>query len=225
MRYKQRMSRRFDTFIFDWDGTLTTGILLRKLNERMNPFWISRKRSSADSTDTYAVNVPKDISAVSGRAIRRHIRKKEMENRLLASLVEMSVRFLKPRLQDGAREALERLDRNGNTIALFTNGAQYRVLKELSYLGVEDYFTAIASAQDVNALKPNPRGLNLIARAVNADKERTVYVGDMVDDMEAAKYAGMHSCAIANGFDSYARLKGTRPDYIFRNIVEFCKAL
>ena len=220
----QRLSKRFDTFIFDWDGTLTTGLLLRKLNELFNPFWKSRKRSSARRIDRYAV-APKGRHIIRGSEVRRHIIEKEVEHPLVTALVDASVYFFKPKLQMGAREVLRSLSENGSTVALFTNGAQYRVLKEVAHLKVERYFSVMVSAQSIKALKPNPLGLNMIIKSLNARKDRTLYLGDMVDDMETAKYAGVHSCAITNGFHDYATLKATKPDYVFRNLEEFYRAL
>ena len=110
-------------------------------------------------------------------------------------------------------------------MVLFSNGAEYRVLKELAYVGIEDYFEMIVSAQDLKALKPNPLGLEVIIKALRAKKERAIYIGDMTTDIAMAKYAGISSCAVSCGFDSYIKLKSTHPDYIFRSIEELKKAL
>ncbi len=64
-------------------------------------------------------------------------------------------------------------------------------------------------------------GLWLIAEELHVERERSIYIGDMSVDIMTAKFAGMGSCAIADGFQSYRDLEKVKPDYIFRNLGEF----
>lgn len=217
--------KRYDTFIFDWDGTLSTVNALYKLNERLNPHWIYRKRRSAEQIDKYSVSMPKDAHTIAGRAIRRHIEEKELENELLIRLIDLSIYLMRPRLHYYAREVLEKLRRSNAKIALFTNASSYRVLKELEHLKVGKYFEAIQSAQGLKTIKPNPLGLRVLLRELHSKKGKAIYIGDMVDDVEAAKYAGIDSCAIAKGFDTYDQLKSARPTYLMSSMESFMKAL
>ncbi len=221
----QGLLRKYDTFVFDWDGTLARVKLLMKLNEMLNPGWAYRKKRSMELIDKYSTKQPRDVNSLKGKEIRRHIRIKEAESGIPAVLADLSLYFLKPSLQNYSREALNKIKKNGADIALFTNGANFRISRELSYLGLQDYFTVMVSAQSLNTLKPNPLGLEIILKALHARKEKTLYVGDMVNDIEAAKYAGVHSCAIADGFSSFEKLAGAKPDYLFRSMEAFFKAL
>lgn len=218
------LSKKFDTFIFDWDGTLTRVVLLRKLNERLNPRWAYKKKVSRDLIDEYSVQPPKNMNTLAGKAITRHIKRVEAERRM-GFLADISLYLFRPHLQVDARAVLDKLRDKGVTIALFTNGAKWRVLRELSYLKVEDYFSAIVSAQDFNTLKPNPLGLKVIVKALHSDNKRTIYIGDMVSDIEAAKYAGLHSCAVSNGFDDERELRGAKPEYLFGSLEGLTKSL
>jgi phosphoglycolate phosphatase-like HAD superfamily hydrolase len=40
----------------------------------------------------------------------------------------------------------------------------------------------------------------------------------MIDDILTAKLAHIHSCAVADGFDSYHKLRSIHPEYIYRSI-------
>lgn len=217
----ERLLKRFDTFIFDWDGTISKGLFLRRLNEMVNPFWIYKEKKSIMHIDKYSVEMPKNTNTILGREIRHHIKEKEIENRLLAMVVEMSVRFFSQKLQRDAIEVLQELKKDRANVALFTNGAQYRVLKEITHFHLEKYFDVTLSAQDVNALKPNPLGLNTIIKELKANKKKTIYIGDMVNDIETAKYANVSSCGISHGFATYEDLEGAKPDYLFRSMEEF----
>ena len=133
--------------------------------------------------------------------------------------------FAKPKLHLDTKPLLKELKARKKKIALFTNARVFRLVKELEYVGVENYFDAIISTREIHALKPNPLGLELIVRKLKADKDRTLYIGDMIDDVVAAKSARVHSCAVADGFDSFEKLEELEPDHIFRNIKEFLDAL
>lgn len=199
---------KFDTFVFDWDGTLSSVKFLMKMNERLNPYWRYRKRR-----------------AMGAKATKKEVRDKSNSIRIIAPFVDASFMLIKPKLHNDSREVLDVLRRKRKTIILFTNGAHYRVLPELRKLRIAGYFKVIVSAQDVGALKPNPVGLKIALKKANASKAKTIYVGDMADDVVMAKYAKVASCAIAAGFDSYGKLKASKPDYLFRSMEEFRKAL
>ena len=65
-------------------------------------------------------------------------------------------------------------------------------------LAVTNYFDAIVSAQDaeVNAFKPNPRGLEVVLKRLGVEKHEALYIGDRAEvDAAAAAAAGI-SCVI-----------------------------
>ncbi|MCL4379786.1 MAG: HAD hydrolase-like protein [Candidatus Marsarchaeota archaeon] len=216
--------KRYDTFIFDWDGTLVVGNPFLRLNEMLNPRWARRKRRSEELIDRYSVRMRK-AGTLDGDAIRRHIKESERNKKMYTRLLDVVFYLTKPKLHNYSMEVIGKLSESNAKIALFTNGAAYRILKGLAYLKIEEYFEAIASAQDLGALKPNPLGLDVLIRSMHSRKSKSIYIGDMVSDVEAAKYAGISSCAIAKGFSTYAQLDGARPTYLFRSMESFEKAL
>jgi phosphoglycolate phosphatase-like HAD superfamily hydrolase/ADP-ribose pyrophosphatase YjhB (NUDIX family) len=50
--------------------------------------------------------------------------------------------------------------------------------------------------------------------------DETIFIGDMVHDIETARHAGVISCAVLTGYDSLAKLKKANPDLLFRNLRE-----
>lgn len=216
--------KRYDTFIFDLDGTITRVKLARLLNEKLNPGWNYRKWKHKAQMDPYSTEIP-NPKTIRGREIRRHIMEKEIENEILSKLVDVSLLFVKPRLQSDTLKVLQRLRKGGAKVALFTNADSYRAMKDLHYLKIGDYFSAIVSAQGIGTIKPNPLGIKLTLKQLHSKKERAIYVCDMVSDVEAAKYAGVASCAISQGFDTYRQLRGARPTYLMRSMEELLKSL
>lgn len=210
----KRLISRFDTFIFDWDGTLNSMHMLMRVNEAV------KRAVGAWNTDSTI----KDFKRMDHN-LKNRLEAKERENDILATLLDAFLLLSKPRLHNDSIAVLRKLHRSRKNIALFSNGRGYRLMRELSYLGIIDYFDVVVSAKEIGALKPNPTGLKAILHLLNDKPSKVLYIGDMVDDIITAKVAGVPSCAIADGFDSYHKLNSVNPDYIFKSMEAFYKAL
>jgi phosphoglycolate phosphatase-like HAD superfamily hydrolase/ADP-ribose pyrophosphatase YjhB (NUDIX family) len=71
----------------------------------------------------------------------------------------------------------------------------------------------------VQALDKRKVILHLLAEH-ELDASETIFIGDMVHDIETARHAGVLSCAVLTGYDSLGKLKGANPDLLFRNLRE-----
>jgi len=71
----------------------------------------------------------------------------------------------------------------------------------------------------VQALDKRKAILELLADH-DLDASETIFIGDMVHDIETARHAGVMSCAVLTGYDSLAKLKNASPDLLFRNLSE-----
>ncbi len=209
--------KKYDTFVFDWDGTLNNSI--RVFSQKFDPYWKYKKVKQGKLN----LNRKPGRAEMSKVLIRR--KASGIEQRVLVPIADISLFFIRPRLYDGAADVLQELNKRKKKIALFTNGATYRVMKELRHLEIEDYFEIIVSAQDLKSLKPNPLGLLVAMKALKAKRNKVLYIGDMIDDIVMARYANVDSCAIAQGFDKYEDLKDANPKYIFKSIGQFRKSL
>ncbi len=61
--------------------------------------------------------------------------------------------------------------------------------------------------------------LHLLAEH-NLNADETIFIGDMVHDIETARHAGVLSCAVLTGYDSLQKLKARTPISLFRNLRE-----
>ncbi len=52
------------------------------------------------------------------------------------------------------------------------------------------------------------------------DASETIFVGDMVHDVETAKHGGVHACAVLTGYDREEKLAEGKPDFILRDLRE-----
>lgn len=95
----------------------------------------------------------------------------------------------------GLADVLGALTARGVRVGVFSD---YPVADKLLALGVHQPMTVAleATAPEINAFKPHPRGLVLACERWGLAPEEVVYVGDRFDvDGESALRAGMH-CAI-----------------------------
>jgi HAD superfamily hydrolase (TIGR01549 family) len=202
------LAQHFKVFIFDWDGTLNRLRLITRINERAKRILgIWNKDSSIKDFRSMDYNLKRRIEA-----------REERKNDIMSILADIFLLLSKPKLHNDSVEVLKELKRMNKSIALLSNERSHRLIGELSYLNLLDYFDIIVSARDIKAMKPNPTGIKAILHFLNAKPGSALYVGDMVDDMLTAKLAKVRSCAVADGFDSYHMLRSMGPDYIFNGI-------
>ncbi len=158
-------------------------------------------------------------------AARAVIRREEEKNDFLSVLYDVFFSFSKPRLQKSSLEAVRYLRMRRKHLAVLTNGNFYRINKEMEHTGMRNMFEATVSMRSLGSMKPDPRGLLNLVKRMNVDKRRILYIGDSIDDILTARYAGVKECAIADGFDSRATLAKLKPNYLFSNMGQFYASL
>jgi phosphoglycolate phosphatase-like HAD superfamily hydrolase len=62
-----------------------------------------------------------------------------------------------------------------------------------------------------------------LMKELNADKRETLYVGDMVIDVETARNAGVPVALIATGGNSSDELRSMNPDYFIDRFSDLIK--
>lgn len=106
----------------------------------------------------------------------------------------------------GARLLLEALNTAGIPTAILTRNSRGAARKTCEALDIP---IARILTRDDCAPKPEPDGLLRIARHFGLPPSRMMYVGDFVDDLTAARRAGMAGCLYRNhhngGYASQAR--------------------
>lgn len=204
---------RYDLFIFDWDGTLAEIKLMNRINERLNFIWLKKKERSRRQ------------ALYSARAMRKKELMEEKRTKEYKSVVDLLMLLANPQLQPDSIKTMKLLRERGKDIVLFTNGAYWRVAKEARNLGIIGYFDFLLSGQSIRYVKPNPLGINMIIRREHAKRRRTLYIGDMVDDVLAARLAGVDCAAVYSGFDTRKALESERPRYLLEDIRELYEYL
>jgi len=110
---------------------------------------------------------------------------------------------------------LRELKRLGYRMGLVTNTSREAADRMLSSHGIADFFEVIVTREDVKKLKPDPEGILLALKRLEA--RDFFFVGDLVYDSEAAEKAGGKSI-IVNRVPSMKL--GFPADYIVNSLTE-----
>ena len=208
---KPRLSK-YQLFIFDWDGTLSTSSFLVRLSRlfklRYSPEYIKRHHEEYANETDY-----------------RNIKKRETSNAIYSGIYDLYSTFASQELRPQAKDVLFKLKKLNKKIAVFSDSNSYRLVSEIKKLGMVDSFDLIISAQEIGYYKPDPTGLLSIIDRLKIKKEESIYIGDMASDILTARFAGISSCAISGGLDPLKFLEIEKPDYLIHGFDEMLGAL
>ena len=123
-------------------------------------------------------------------------------------------------LLPGAAEALHQLHEAGTKIALCSNKLSQYSRELLRYLSVAEYFSAVLGPEDVGQPKPAPDMLLAAMTILGVNAAQTLYIGDMVVDIETARAAGVNVWAVPTGTETRATLLNARPDRLIESLRE-----
>jgi len=78
----------------------------------------------------------------------------------------------------------------------------------------------IVGGDDLTCLKPTACPLVRAMAKCKADKDKAIMVGDMVEDIQAGKAAGVRTCAVTYGIGKLEDLRAVGPDYFIGDFRE-----
>ena len=100
----------------------------------------------------------------------------------------------------GMLPLLSRLENSGIPWGVVTNKPEKYSLRLLENLQLLDRCGSLICPEHVQERKPNPESLLLACQQLECNTERTVYVGDHLRDMQAAKNADLIAIAATYGY-------------------------
>jgi phosphoglycolate phosphatase len=101
----------------------------------------------------------------------------------------------------GARECLRELHAAGVPLAVVTNKQQSFAQGLLNRLDLAPYVQIVVGGDTCERRKPDPQPLQWAAQQLQADDTRTLMVGDSVNDVKAARAAGMPVVCVPYGYN------------------------
>ena len=103
-------------------------------------------------------------------------------------------------LYPGIDDALRKLKREGNTLAVLTNKPVKISRDILAGLKVADYFARVYGGDSFPAKKPDAIGIETIMKETGHTREWTTMIGDSSVDTKTARAAGVRACGVTWGF-------------------------
>ncbi|MBL4820092.1 MAG: HAD-IA family hydrolase [Gammaproteobacteria bacterium] len=100
----------------------------------------------------------------------------------------------------GVLELLEKLEASNILWGIVTNKPEKYTRLLLEKLDLLQRCGTLVCPEHVSARKPNPEPLLLACKQLDCDTERTVYIGDHIRDMQAAKNAEIIAIAAQYGY-------------------------
>jgi phosphoglycolate phosphatase len=113
-------------------------------------------------------------------------------------------------LYSDVRDVLTHFDHKRKVV--ITNKAQEYALKIVNGLEIATFFLEIIGGGSTPYTKPDPRLLQLVMNKWTATPERTVVIGDGINDIVLARQAGALSCAFLAGLTHRDKLLSLAPD-------------
>jgi phosphoglycolate phosphatase len=113
-------------------------------------------------------------------------------------------------LYPGVLEALQHFYKKNKVI--LTNKRHHFAVGLSDALQLTPVFDEIIGADSTSYIKPDARLADVIMRRFQAHPDRTVVIGDGVNDILLAKNAGLLSCAFLNGLTGRETLLNLKPD-------------
>jgi 2-phosphoglycolate phosphatase len=197
----------FKTIIFDLDGTLIDSYAA--IQESLNYVLEYFGQPKVDLATTKKM-VGRGLENLMQQAVGDE-RKEQAIALFRKSYDETVMRgtFLLPEVAETIRNLYEK----GIKMAVASNKPSIYSRTILENFDLNPYFEACYGPDISKQPKPHPAMLEGLMNELHADKSETLYVGDMLIDVETARNAGVALALIATGGNSSDELHSMNADY------------
>lgn len=187
--------------IFDLDGTLidTSHDLLDSLN-----YCLKTVDLEPVEYEQLAFLIGQGAKAMLTRAF--DLRKRPVSDSELNDFFDLFVSHYgenmpgRSKAYDGLLEALERLRSDGLRFAICTNKHESLAQSLMEKLGMSDQFVVLTGGDSFPFRKPDGRHILETIKLAEGKPNRTIMIGDSINDIAAAKNAGVRSIGVPFGF-------------------------
>ena len=129
------------------------------------------------------------------------------------------------KLRPNARHFLSALKAMGIKTGLISNVGKIAMENAFKKMELQRFFDIVVTRNDVKALKPSGEGINLALDRLRVTKDRSLFIGDSLDDIHAAKEAGLKVMIILGGENPKTDLFTAQPDYLVNHFAELLSCL
>lgn len=213
--------KRYDTVIFDMDGTLLNTIedIADSVNHTLGEYGCPLR-----TLDEVRAFVGNGLHVLMERAVPKDFPAGQFEQ----LFSDFKAYYLansnhKTRPYDGVQQLVAELSRRGYRLAIVSNKND-TALNDLRKI----YFPEIAIAvgdRDGLAKKPSPEPVLLALSLLGSSKERSVYIGDSEVDFQTAQNTQMDCIMVSWGFRTPETLHALGAENIAANAAEVLNAI
>lgn len=190
---------RWPTVLFDLDGTLANTVPAIVASYTHTWATVGRTVTAADILPTIGRTL-QDVFTEQDPE-----RAEELEATYLAHNMAHLPELVEP--YEGVNELLREMIDVGITTGVVTSKRTEGALLTMRCVGLPDDMPLLCSMEDTTAHKPDPTPLLTGMRRVHANPETTLYVGDAVVDLQAARAGGMAGVGVTWGAGRPADLR------------------
>ena len=123
-------------------------------------------------------------------------------------------------LYPGVFDALSHWHAQGIRMACVTNKPARFSQPILAHFGMDIFMPVLVGGDTLKVRKPDPVPLLLACEQLGVDVANTVMVGDSVNDVRAARAAGMPVACVSYGYNHGASVADENPDFLVDNFIE-----
>jgi len=128
-------------------------------------------------------------------------------------------------LYEGVEIGLNYLHQQGYRLACVTNKPIAFAQPLLAIMGIADFFHVTIGGDQVSRRKPDPQPLLMAAEKLGVDPRQVIMLGDSINDVMAARGAGMPIICVSYGYNYGQDIRGQErhshhPDAVINSFVE-----
>ena len=209
---------KFDTIIFDNDGTIMD---TRLLIDRSFIHTFEKFRPGLKITD-------EDLDSFFGPTLYETFKRYGESEEEINQMIKYYREFNEPNHDilakpfPGAKELLKSLHKKGYKVAIVSSKKNKLLEHGLEHFGLMEYIDLVVGADDVTNHKPAPDGILLVKEKLNSNN--ILYVGDTKSDIDTAKNA--HVKSVGCLYIKHPEIMlDAKPDYVISNLLELLKVL
>lgn len=126
---------------------------------------------------------------------------------------------------DGVYEGIQKISDKGYKMGIVTSKRMRLVKRGLDLIGISKFFDVIITPDDTQKGKPDPEPILLGCEKLGVLPEETIYVGDSIFDMQAAKAAGTQLCVVKYTLTNHQNILEFKPEFFVDSIAELASEL
>ncbi len=209
---KQIADNKYDTILFDLDGTLLD---TKELIFRSFVYTFEHFRPGKVLTD-------EELDSFFGPSLRQTFSKYSTDEKEIEEMVQY-YREYNVKMHDemvkafpGAKSLIHTLSQRGYKLGVVSSKKTDLVEHGLDLFGLRKSISVVIGEEDVTNPKPDPEGILKAIQLLNGHK--ALYVGDGVGDIEAGKNAGIDTAGVLYGSSRKEQILKLEPTYTINSL-------